>query len=61
MMWEDVNILLVLIIILLFCSYIIIQTAIDKSINTKLLKENTKILAEIRDLLKEQNEKKRIE
>lgn len=55
------SILLVLIIILLFCSYIIIQTAIDKFINTKLLKENTKILAEIRDLLKNQNEKKRIE
>lgn len=50
--------LLILIIILLFCSYFIIQTAIDKSINTKLLKENNKILTEIRDLLKEQSEKK---
>lgn len=57
MMWKDVNILIVLIIILLFCSYIIIQVAIDKSINTKLLKENNKILVEIRDLLKEQSEK----
>lgn len=58
MMCEDVKILIFLIIILLICSYIIIQMAIDKSMNTKLLKENTKILAEIRDLLKEQNEKK---
>lgn len=31
--------------------------AIDKSINTKLLKENNKLLVEIRNLLKEQNEK----
>jgi len=49
--------MILLIIILLFCSYIIIQLAIDKSINTKLLKENNKILIEIRDLLKEQREK----
>lgn len=60
MTWEGVNrvFILILIIILLFCSYCIIQTAIDKSINTKLLKENNKILTEIRDLLKEQSEKK---
>lgn len=39
----------------LFVAYILIQTAIDKSINTKFLKENYKTLVEIRDLLKEQN------
>lgn len=39
----------------LFGSYILIQTAIDRSINTKLLKENYKTLVEIRDLLKNQN------
>jgi len=58
MRWKDVNILILLIILLLFGSYIIIQMAIDKSINTKLLKENNKLLVEIRNLLKEQSEKK---
>jgi len=57
MRWKDVNILILLIILLLLGSYIIIQIAIDKSINTKLLKENTKLLVEIRDLLKQQSEK----
>ncbi|AQR94876.1 hypothetical protein CLSAP_21900 [Clostridium saccharoperbutylacetonicum] len=55
------NILIFLIILLILASYIIIQMAIDKSINTKLLKENTKLLVEIRDLLKEQNEKKYVD
>jgi len=54
---KDVNGLIFFIILLIFCSYIIIQMAIDKSINTKLLKENTKLLVEIRDLLKEQSKK----
>ncbi|MBW6411196.1 hypothetical protein [Clostridium weizhouense] len=35
--------------------YIIIQFAIDRSINTKILKENLKVLIEIRELLKKQN------
>lgn len=35
--------------------YAVIQAAIDNSINTKLLKENHKVLVEIRDLLKMQN------
>jgi multisubunit Na+/H+ antiporter MnhB subunit len=42
-------------IISLFVFYAIIQTAIDRSINTKILKENYKILAEIRDILKNQD------
>lgn len=46
----------ILIIILgLFALYILIQIAIDRSINTTLLKENNKILREIRDLLKDIN------
>ena len=36
-------------------SYVIIQVAIDRSVNTKLLKENHKVLVEIRELLKQQN------
>lgn len=40
----------------IFISYAIIQTAIDHSENTKLLKENHKVLVEIRELLKKQNE-----
>lgn len=40
-------------IVLIF--YIVIQVAIDKSLNTQLLKENNKILAEIKELLKNQN------
>ena len=47
--------LLLLISILLF-SYVVIQLAIDRSINTKLLKENYKVLVEIRQLLKDKNE-----
>lgn len=39
-------------VILLGIIYSIIQTAIDKSLNTKLLKENHKVLIEIRELLK---------
>ena len=44
-----------IIVILIIVSYIVIQVAIDRSINTKLLKENLNVLVEIRDLLKEQN------
>lgn len=35
--------------------YIVIQVAIDHSINTKLMRENYKVLVEIRELLKKQN------
>ncbi|WP_199774805.1 MULTISPECIES: hypothetical protein [Clostridium] len=35
--------------------YVIIQLAIDRSINTKILKENLKVLVEIRELLKKQD------
>ncbi|WP_297426556.1 hypothetical protein [Clostridium sp.] len=45
----------ILIIILALFSYIIIQLAIDRSTNTKILKENLKVLAEIRELLKKQD------
>lgn len=48
-------ILIILILIGLIGFYIVIQTAIDRSINTEILKENNKILVEIRDLLKDQN------
>lgn len=44
-----------LIILIVLISYVVIQVAIDRSINTKLLKENYKILVEIRDLLKAQS------
>lgn len=43
----------IIIIVLLF--YVIIQLAIDRSINTKILKENLKVLVEIRQLLKKQD------
>lgn len=43
------------IILIILISYIVIQVAIDRSINTKLLKENLNVLAEIRDLIKKQN------
>jgi len=43
------------IILIILISYIVIQVAIDRSINTKLLKENLKVLVEIRDLIKKQN------
>ena len=43
------------IILIILISYIVIQVAIDRSINTKLLKENLNVLVEIRNLLKEQN------
>ena len=46
---------LVLIILSILISYVVIQIAIDKSINTTLQKENLKILIEIRDLLKNQS------
>ncbi|GAA0077666.1 hypothetical protein UT300005_20440 [Clostridium sp. CTA-5] len=45
----------ILIIILLLFLYLIIQFAIDRSINTKILKENLKVLREIRELLKKQD------
>jgi len=35
--------------------YVVIQVAIDRSVNTTLLKENLKVLVEIRELLKKQN------
>lgn len=35
--------------------YVVIQVAIDRSVNTTLLKENHKVLVEIRELLKQQN------
>lgn len=35
--------------------YFVIQFAIDRSINTKILKENLEVLVEIRDLLKKQD------
>lgn len=43
------------IILIILISYIVIQIAIDRSINTKLLKGNLKVLVEIRDLIKKQN------
>lgn len=43
------------IILIVLFSYVIIQAAIDRSVNTKLLKENLKVLVEIRDLLKKQD------
>ncbi|ACD53799.1 hypothetical protein [Clostridium botulinum] len=36
-------------------SYVIIKLTIDRSINTKILKENLKVLIEIRELLKKQD------
>lgn len=42
-------------IIIVLLSYVIIQLAIDQSINTKILKENLKVLVEIRELLKKQD------
>lgn len=39
----------------LFIIYAVIQTAIDNSVNTKLLKENHKVLVEIRELLEMKN------
>jgi len=45
----------IIVILLIIVSYIVIQVAIDRSINTMLLKENLNILVEIRNLLKEQN------
>ncbi|EHI99532.1 hypothetical protein CDLVIII_2941 [Clostridium sp. DL-VIII] len=45
----------ILIIIIVLFSYIIIQLAIDRSTNTKILKENLKVLVEIRELLKKQD------
>ncbi|ACD52113.1 hypothetical protein HYH38_07285 [Clostridium botulinum] len=42
-------------IIIVLLSYVIIQLAIDRSINTKILKENLKVLVEIRELLKKQD------
>ncbi|WP_192875413.1 hypothetical protein [Clostridium taeniosporum] len=46
-----------IIILGLLALYIVIQVAIDRSINTALLKENNKLLREIRDLLKDINNK----
>lgn len=45
----------VLIVLSVLISYVVIQVAIDKSINTKLQKENLKILIEIKNLLKNQS------
>ncbi|ACD22691.1 hypothetical protein CLL_A2153 [Clostridium botulinum B str. Eklund 17B (NRP)] len=45
----------IFIIIIVLLSYVIIQLAIDRSINTKILKENLKVLIEIRELLKKQD------
>ena len=45
----------IIVILLIIVSYIVIQVSIDRSINTKLLKENLNVLVEIRNLLKEQN------
>lgn len=45
----------ILIIIAILVAYIIIQLAIDRSTNTKILKENLKVLVEIRELLKRQD------
>ncbi|MBY6916296.1 hypothetical protein [Clostridium botulinum] len=42
-------------IIIVLLSYVIIQLAIDRSINTKILKKNLKVLVEIRELLKKQD------
>lgn len=42
------------IIIIILLAYFVIQLAIDRSVNTKILKENLKVLSEIRDLLKNQ-------
>ncbi|WP_252249236.1 hypothetical protein [Clostridium sp. VAP23] len=42
-------------IIIIILSYVIIQLAIDRSINTKILKENLKVLIEIRELLKKRD------
>ncbi|WP_252217443.1 MULTISPECIES: hypothetical protein [unclassified Clostridium] len=42
-------------IIIIVLSYVIIQLAIDRSINTKILKENLKVLIEIRELLKKRD------
>ena len=44
-----------LIILIVLISYAVIQVAIDRSINTKILKENHKILVEIRNILKEKS------
>jgi len=44
-----------LIILTVLISYVVIQVAIDKSLNTKFLKENYKVLVEIKELLKNQN------
>lgn len=44
---------IILAILVLGILYVIIQLAIDRSINTALLKENNKLLSEIKTLLKE--------
>jgi hypothetical protein len=43
------------IILTILISYVIIQLAIDRSLSAKLLKENLKVLIEIRELLEKQN------
>lgn len=43
------------IIIVVLFAYFIIQLAIDRSINTKILKENLKVLVEIKELLKNED------
>lgn len=44
---------ILIIILVLGILYVIIQLAIDRSINTAMLKENNKQLKEIKELLKE--------
>lgn len=36
----------------IFILYVVIQLAIDKSVTNKIMRENNKLLIEIRDLLK---------
>lgn len=43
------------VIVIVLIAYVTVQLAIDRSINTKLLKENHKVLVEIREVLKAQN------
>lgn len=47
--------LILLAIAIVVILYIVIQIAIDKSLNTELLKENNKILLEIKELLENRN------
>lgn len=44
---------IIILIISIFILYVVIQVAIDRSITNKIMRENNKLLIEIRDLLKE--------